>query len=75
MNKLTKTIGIYLLLFGVAVLMLFPLLWLIGTAFKSPTEDIFSFPPQLLPAQPTWHNFKTVWQTYPFGKFVDPFYL
>jgi len=70
MNKVTKTIGIYLLLIGVAILMLFPLLWLIGTAFKSPTEDIFSFPPQLLPAQPTWQNFKTVWQTYPFGKYL-----
>lgn len=70
MNKLTKTIGIYLLLIGVAILMLFPLLWLIGTAFKSPTEDIFSFPPQLFPAHPTWNNFKTVWQTYPFGKYL-----
>ncbi len=70
MNKLTKTIGLYFLLIGVAILMLFPLLWLIGTAFKSPTEDIFSFPPQLLPAHPTWDNFKTVWQTYPFGKYL-----
>ena len=68
-DKLNK-IATYLLLSGIAILMLFPLLWLIGTAFKSPTEDIFSFPPQLLPAQPTLENFKTVWDTYPFGQYL-----
>ncbi|WP_338022929.1 carbohydrate ABC transporter permease [Argonema galeatum] len=50
--------------------MLFPLLWLIGTAFKSPTENIFQFPPQLLPSQPTFQNFVTVWQTNPFGRYL-----
>ncbi len=68
-NRLT-IIATYLLLSGIAVLMLFPLLWLIGTAFKSPTEDIFSFPPQLLPSQPTLVNFKTVWDSYPFGQYL-----
>ena len=65
-----KTVGIYLWLCAIAFVMLFPLLWLIGTSFKSPTEDIFSFPPQLLPAQPTLENFQTVWQTYPFGQYL-----
>ena len=71
MNK-TKlnAIATYLLLCGIAILMLFPLLWLIGTAFKSPTEDIFSFPPQLFPTQPTLQNFQTVWSTYPFGQYL-----
>ncbi len=68
-NKLNK-IATYLLLSGIAILMLFPLLWLIGTAFKSPTEDIFSFPPQLLPSQSTLGNFQTVWDTYPFGQYL-----
>ena len=68
-NRL-NIIATYLLLSGIAILMLFPLLWLIGTAFKSPTEDIFSFPPQLLPSQPTFVNFKTVWDSYPFGQYL-----
>lgn len=67
---ISKTIVNYLLLFTIAIIFLFPLLWLIGTSFKSPTEDIFSFPPQLLPAQPTFSNFITVWQTYPFGQYL-----
>ena len=65
-----KIIWTYLLLSAIALLMLFPLLWLIGTSLKSPSEDIFGFPPQLLPSQPTLENFRLVWQTYPFGRYL-----
>lgn len=65
-----KTIAMYALLTAIAFLMLFPLFWLIGTAFKSPTEDIFQTPPQLLPAQPTFANFVTVWQANPFAQYM-----
>jgi putative chitobiose transport system permease protein len=65
-----KTIGLYIALSAIALLLLFPLLWLVGTSFKSPTEDIFAFPPQLIPAEPTLENFRTVWQTYPFGRYL-----
>ena len=66
----TKVIGTYLVLCAIAFLMLFPLLWLIGTSFKSPAEDIFSFPPQIFPSQPTFDNFITVWDAYPFGLYL-----
>ena len=69
-NSAVKVIGTYLILSAIALLMLFPLLWLVGTAFKSPTEDIFSFPPQIFPASPTFDNFLTVWDTYPFGQYL-----
>lgn len=69
-KKQLSAIATYLLLSGIAILMLFPLLWLIGTAFKSPTENIFSFPPQLFPAEPTVENFQTVWESYPFGQYL-----
>lgn len=50
--------------------MLIPLVWLISTAFKSGREDLFQFPPQLLPSQPTPQNFVQVWQTMPFGQYL-----
>ncbi|WP_088890246.1 carbohydrate ABC transporter permease [Leptolyngbya ohadii] len=65
-----KTIATYLLLGTIAVVMLLPLVWLVSTAFKSPTEDIFQFPPQFIPAQPTIANFIEVWQTNPFGRYL-----
>lgn len=65
-----KVIGTYLVLCAIAFLMLFPLLWLIGTSFKSSGEDIFTFPPQIFPSQPTFDNFTTVWDAYPFGLYL-----
>ncbi|HEY9848839.1 MAG TPA: carbohydrate ABC transporter permease [Leptolyngbyaceae cyanobacterium] len=65
-----KYVWMYGGLSAIAFLMLFPLLWLISTAFKSPTENIFQFPPQLIPSQPTLDNFVTVWQTNPFGQYL-----
>jgi putative chitobiose transport system permease protein len=60
-RRQVETIGLYLLLTLIAILMLLPLLWLISTALKSPTEDIFQIPPRLLPEQPTFENFSRVW--------------
>ena len=60
----------YGLLGAIAIIMLFPLLWLISTALKSSSENIFQFPPQLLPTQPTFQNFVQVWQTNPFGQYL-----
>ena len=60
----------YGVLSAIAVFMLIPLVWLVSTSFKSASEDIFQFPPQLLPRQPTIENFVTVWQTNPFGQYL-----
>ncbi|MBD1922428.1 carbohydrate ABC transporter permease [Microcoleus sp. FACHB-831] len=65
-----KGVGIYGTLLAIALLMLFPLLWLIGTAFKDKSENIFQFPPQLIPSHPTFENFVTVWQNNPFATYL-----
>ena len=65
-----RLLGIYALLFGIALLMLVPLLWLVSTSLKSPQEKIFEFPPRFFPSQPTFNNFVTVWQTNPFGQYL-----
>ncbi|WRH69151.1 MAG: carbohydrate ABC transporter permease [Planktothrix sp. GU0601_MAG3] len=69
-NKTIKTVIIYIILGIIAVLMLFPLIWLVSTSFKSPSENIFQFPPQFIPRQPTFQNFIKVWQTNPFGRYL-----
>jgi putative chitobiose transport system permease protein len=65
-----QTLIIYSILSAIALVMLFPLLWLISTALKSPTENIWQSPPQLLPSQPTLENFSKVWQFLPFGTYL-----
>jgi putative chitobiose transport system permease protein len=69
-NSKFKITWMYVLLGAIAFVMLFPLLWLISTSFKSPEENIFQFPPQLFPTQPTFQNFVTVWQSNPFGQYL-----
>ncbi len=65
-----KIVVRYGILGAIAVITLFPLLWLVSTALKSPTENIFQSPPQLLPSQPTLDNFSSVWQSLPFGQYL-----
>jgi putative chitobiose transport system permease protein len=57
-----KRIATYILLGAIAIVMLFPLVWLFSTAIKPTGENVFQFPPQLLPNKPTWENFVTIWQ-------------
>ncbi|KPQ31949.1 MAG: putative chitobiose transport system permease protein [Phormidium sp. OSCR] len=61
---------LYLLLSLIAVIMLFPLLWLLSTALKSPQENLFQLPPQWIPQHPTLENFSTVWNSQPFGRYL-----
>ncbi|MBW4492312.1 MAG: carbohydrate ABC transporter permease [Oscillatoria princeps RMCB-10] len=65
-----RALWMYVPLTGIALLTLLPLLWLISTSLKSPTENIFQFPPQLWPSQPTFQNYIKVWQTNPFGQYL-----
>ena len=41
------------LLMLLALLVLLPLLWLVSTSLKGPSEDIFTSPPALLPSRPS----------------------
>lgn len=61
---------LYLLLSLIALMMLFPLLWLLSTALKSPQENLFQLPPQWIPQHPTLENFVTVWTSQPFGRYL-----
>jgi len=50
------------------LLLLTPLLWLISTSFKEPS-DIFVLPPQWIPNPPRWQNFPEALTAQPFGRF------
>ncbi|PLZ10951.1 carbohydrate ABC transporter permease [Fischerella thermalis] len=69
-NSQVKNIGTYTILIAIAIVTLFPLFWLVSTALKSQTENIFQSPPQLFPSQPTFENFVSAWQSNPFGQYL-----
>jgi putative chitobiose transport system permease protein len=68
--KALKTILLYAGLLLIALLMIGPFLWLFSTALKGPAENLFAFPPQLVPEQPTLANLFAVWEAVPFGQYT-----
>ncbi|MGP3778716.1 carbohydrate ABC transporter permease [Halanaerobium saccharolyticum] len=60
LKEIIKTILIYLLLITIALIMIGPFLWLLSTALKSGGENIFQYPPSLIPESPTLVNFLKV---------------
>lgn len=65
-----RNLADYLGLSLIAVVTVGPFLWLLSTALKSAGENIFAFPPVLLPEWPTLSNFTAVWETVPFGRYT-----
>ncbi|MEB3290257.1 MAG: carbohydrate ABC transporter permease [Leptolyngbya sp.] len=61
-----RTLLIYGILLIIALVMVFPMLWLVSTSFKGPTENLLATPPQLIPQSPTLANYRQVWQSNPF---------
>jgi ABC-type glycerol-3-phosphate transport system permease component len=59
----------YLLLTIGGVVMMVPFAWLISSSLKSP-QDIFVIPPEWIPADPQWSNYKEVMSALPFLSYL-----
>jgi putative chitobiose transport system permease protein len=59
----------YALLSLLALITIFPFLWMLLTSLKGPTDEIFSVPPQLLPGHPTLDNYGMVLDQLPVPTF------
>ncbi len=68
-QHLLENIFWYSVLSLVAVITVFPFVWVLFTSFKGPTDAIFSVPPQLIPKDPTLENYLRVWRLLPVMRF------
>ena len=59
----------YLVLSAVAVVTVFPFVWMLLTSLKGPTDPVTSIPPQFIPAHPTLANYGHVLDALPIPKF------
>ena len=59
---------IHLALVGVSLLMLIPFYWVLKTSVTG--ENIFAYPPSLIPRQPHLFYFVDVWYYIPFVRFL-----
>lgn len=60
----------YALLILITLLMVGPFLWLLTTALKSGSENIFQYPPKFIPEHPTLSNFSKVMEAFPFWRYL-----
>lgn len=56
----TKSL-IHGVLITTSLLSIFPFIWLISTSLKGVNEDIFAYPPMIIPQDFTWANYIDVW--------------
>lgn len=61
LKKLLEKLGIHAILIFVSLLSIFPFIWLISTSLKGQAENIFAYPPQIIPQDFTWENYVGVW--------------
>ncbi|WP_084516096.1 carbohydrate ABC transporter permease [Microbacterium luticocti] len=50
----------YALLLVMLLIVIGPFVWQLSTSFKGPADDLYIFPPNLIPTDPTIQNYKTV---------------
>lgn len=62
LKKFAGKFCIHAILIIVSLLSIFPFLWLTSTSLKGISEDIFAYPPQIIPAHFTFVNYINVWK-------------
>jgi len=68
-RRTIENVLLYVVLCLVAVVTVFPFVWVLFTSFKGPNDAIYSVPPQLIPHDPTLANYGRVWSQLPVGRF------
>lgn len=66
----SKNFLMHICLIILAIVSLLPFLWLVSTALKSSSENIFAYPPELIPRHFTLDNFFGVWKQIPFMAYI-----
>ncbi|GIO26512.1 carbohydrate ABC transporter permease [Ornithinibacillus bavariensis] len=69
-RQIVKKISSYILLIAITLFMIGPFLWLLSTSLKAGSENIFQYPPKLLPEHPTLSNFSKVMEVFPFWRYL-----
>lgn len=68
-REVAASAGWYVVLTALAVVTVFPFLWMLLTSLKGPTDAITSVPPQFLPNDPTLANYQKVLDSLPILRF------
>jgi len=59
----------HLVLICISIITFFPFLWMLSSALKT-KDEVFNFPPTLIPQIPQWNNFVQVFKEAPFARYM-----
>ena len=62
MKKFLEKFASHSVLIFISLLSIFPFIWLISTSLKGAGENIFAYPPTIIPSDFTWENYIGVWK-------------
>ncbi|MBC1859469.1 carbohydrate ABC transporter permease [Listeria welshimeri] len=68
-KKMSKSFIWYIAVLLISLVTVFPLIWTVSTSFK-PTSEILSNGMNLIPKMFTWNNYKDVFSTTPFARYL-----
>lgn len=67
-KKMIKNLWIFLLMSAIAIIMLWPFIWMIVTSFK-PNTEMFSYPPTIIPNEIVFDHYVAAWKAAPWERF------
>lgn len=59
----------HIMLICISIITFFPFIWMLSSALKT-KDEVFSFPPKLVPQVPQWNNFVQVFKEVPFATYL-----
>jgi multiple sugar transport system permease protein len=68
-RRIGRKLLAYAILTLLAAIALVPFLWTLSTSLKN-IDEVFVYPPQLLPATPKWSNYTHLWDALPIGRWI-----
>lgn len=66
-RRLSQAAG-YLAMVLIVLVIGLPVYWMFSASLKT-TQEVYTFPPDWIPQNPRWSNFKEAWESAPFGRF------
>lgn len=60
-KRISTNVLLYSVMIGISLFMVLPFIWMLSTSFK-PLQDVFGYPPKLIPENPTLSNYEFVFK-------------
>ena len=67
-KSIIRNLLLYAVAYGLTILFALPFLWAISSSLK-PVNELFLWPPQLIPKTWRWENYVEIWHVAPLARF------